>query len=452
MPNENPFFRRFSTYKEPSNRWQRWLGAAVGLLALAFLIYNIPWVHDRLAWRLDELRAGIGRIFNPPQEAVFAPAEPAVQPTRPATFTPAETAVAATPFPTFEPLPPSVMLEGVTFVTQQGRWNYCGPSTLAMALNFWGWAGDRDDVAEIIKPGEDNPSMDFIERGKKDKNVMPYEMENFANEYTDLRALTRIGGDPELVKRLVANGFPVVTEKGYYEADYRGIVDWLGHYLFVTGYDEGRQAFIVQDTWDKNHPGENVDSPYDEFLAGWRSFNYLFIVVYPLDREQEVLDLLGPWADSQWADRHALELAQQEAETLTGMDQYFAWFNKGSSHVALFEYVDAAFAYDYAFQLYAALDDETYNRPYRMMWYQTGPYWAYYYSARYQDVINLANITLSTVDGQVEVLEESIYWRGLARRAIGEIDNAVADFRATVYLNPNFAPGWQQLDELGATP
>src|SRR5690606_1751291 len=133
-----------------------------------------------------------------------------------------------------------------------------------------------------------------------------------------------------------------------------------------------------------------------------------------------------------------------------GIDLYFAWFNKGSSHVSLFEYVDAAHAYDYAFQLYAALDDGELRRPYRMMWYQTGPYWAYYYSGRYQDVINLANTTLSTVDQPT--LEESLYWRGLARHAIGETGNAVADFRETVYLNPNFGPGMAMLQQLGVSP
>lgn len=450
MSNDNPFFRRFSTYKKPNSGWRRWVGAAIGLVALAFLVYNIPFVHDRLAWRVDEVRAGIVRFFNPPQAAIFSPEESAIQPTRIPSLTAPASQVTGTPLPTSEPLPPAVVLENVNFVTQQGRWNYCGPSTLTMALNYWGWQGDRDDVAEVIKPGENNPSMDFVERGRKDKNVMPYEMEDFVNDHTELRALSRVGGDVEVVKRLIASGFPVVIEKGYYEADYRGVVDWLGHYLFVTGYAEARQAFIVQDTWDKNHPGENVDSPYAEFVEGWRSFNYLFMVIYPADREAEVVDLLGPWADIEWANRHALEIADRETAELEGIDEYFAWFNKGSSHVALFEYVDGAFAYDYAFQLYAVLDEDTYNRPFRVMWYQTGPYWAYYYSGRYQDVINLANVTLSTPEEPT--LEESIYWRGLARRAIGEIDNAIADFRQTVYLNPNFSPGLAMLQELGVTP
>ena len=52
-----------------------------------------------------------------------------------------------------------------------------------------------------------------------------------------------------MVKTLIANGFPVLVEKGYYEEDYTGKVAWLGHYLFTTGYDEGAGEFIVQDAY-----------------------------------------------------------------------------------------------------------------------------------------------------------------------------------------------------------
>jgi tetratricopeptide (TPR) repeat protein len=306
-------------------------------------------------------------------------------------------------------------------------------------------------VAEVVKPGENDTNLDFIQRGKKDKNVMPYEMENFVNNYTEFAALTRIGGEIEMVKRLIANGFPVLIEKGYYEADYRGIVDWLGHYLFITGYDESQGYFIVQDAYLKtgdNGTGANLRSSYEDFADQWRSFNYLFMVIYPPDRQDDVLAALGPWAETEWANRHALETAQRESEMLSGINQFFAWYNLGSSHVSRFEYVDAANAYDYAFQLYAALDEETVKRPFRMIWYQTGPYFAYFYSGRYQDVIDLANRALYDWSSE-PTLEESIYWRGMALLALGETDNAVADFQQSVYLNPNFNPGWAKLAELG---
>jgi tetratricopeptide (TPR) repeat protein len=91
-------------------------------------------------------------------------------------------------------------------------------------------------------------------------------------------------------------------------------------------------------------------------------------------------------------------------------------------------------------------DDEM--RPYRIVWYQTWPYWAYYYTGRYQDVINLADTTLNDTISE-PVLEESFYWRGLAREAVGDLQGAVDDFRQSVNLNPNFGPGWDQLARLG---
>ena len=51
---------------------------------------------------------------------------------------------------------------------------------------------------------------------------------------------------------------------------------------------------------------------------GWRSFNYIFLIAYPQEREAEVLALLGSYADADWAYRHALETAQSEAQTLDG--------------------------------------------------------------------------------------------------------------------------------------
>lgn len=257
--------------------------------------------------------------------------------------------------------------------------------------------------------------------------------------------VVRHGGNIELVKGLIAAGFPVIAEKGYYEEDYTGKVAWLGHYLFTTGYDEAAEEFIVQDTWIE--PGANLRVDYETYLEGWRSFNYLFMVVYPPDRETEVLALLGDWADPAMANQHALEIANQETQDLSDIDEFFAWFNKGTSHVQLLEYAEAASAYDTAFSLYAALGDENTQRPYRIMWYQTGPYWGYYYSGRYQDVVNLANTTLIDTISE-PTLEESLYWRGLALEALGDTNGAIADLQESVRLNPKFDAGIFQLNRI----
>ncbi|OGO25710.1 MAG: hypothetical protein A2136_04870 [Chloroflexi bacterium RBG_16_54_11] len=277
---------------------------------------------------------------------------------------------------------------------------------------------------------------------------MPYELQDFVLSQTaGYGAIIRYGGDIPLLKRLVAGGFPVVTEKGYYTYDLTGRYGWLGHYQFVTGYDEAKGVLVVQDTYITK--GENHEFPYAEFIAGWRSFDYLFLVVYPVEKEAQLLALLGDYADLDWSSGRALEIATQELSAMTGVEQYFAAFNAGTSHVYLKQYVDAAYAYDNAFQLYAGLPKDD-LRPFRMLWYQTGPYFAYYYSGRYQDVINLANTTFDTVGD--DVLEESWYWRGMAELALGSTDAAIADFRESVRLHPGFAPGLYQLSLMGITP
>ncbi|NJC96851.1 MAG: tetratricopeptide repeat protein, partial [Anaerolineae bacterium] len=383
-----------------------------------------------------------------PTEASELPQTPGIIPTTP---TPYPRLPNPTPTLTGSTLPESISLTDFTYVDQSERWNYCGPATLAMALNYWGWTGNRDDIARIVKPGVQDPRLDFIQRGKWDKNVMPYELADYVRDNTEFDAIIRYGGEIDLVKRLIAAGLPVVIEKGYYERDYTGKVGWLGHYAFTTGYDEKAGVFIYQETYPpKGESGKDRTIQYDVFREGWRGFNYLFLVVFPPEREAEVSNLLGPWNDSTWANQHALEIANAEVQTLSDNERFFALFNEGTSHVSLQQYFEAAEAYDLAFSVYARLDQNEKTRPYRIMWYQTGPYWAYYYSGRYQDVIDLANTTLNETIAD-PTLEESLYWRGLAQYALGDLESAIADLREAVRLNPNFEPGITKLQEWGVS-
>jgi hypothetical protein len=86
-----------------------------------------------------------------------------------------------------------------------------------------------------------------------------------------------------------------------------------------------------------------------------------------------------------------------------------------------------------------------------MMWYQTGPYFSYYYSARYQDVIDLANTTLTKTISK-PTLEESLLWRGRAYYMIGNTTAAIADYRAALQVHTDWFPAVQALQELGIQP
>ncbi|MFZ5857353.1 MAG: C39 family peptidase [Chloroflexota bacterium] len=448
-----------------SKRTRILLGGLLALI-LAVGVYYIPPVHDRLAWRIDSLQTRITYFFNPPDEAVFQPTEQAMLETIVAqtmqayqpTSTPQKTATprpgpSVTPTVTLTPLPDLVQLEGVKYEHQHGRNNYCGPANFSMALTFWGWDGNRDVIGRAVMPGN------TTSEGKpadKDKNVMPYELQNYiAEKVPTMSSVIRYGGDIDLLRRMVSAGFPVVVEKGIYELDMNGKMGWMGHYAFVTGYDDAKQEIIYQDTYQPQGapPGHDRRISFEEFIEGWRAFNYVFVVVYPYDREAQVLSLLGDWADNTWSIQHALDIAENESRTLTGIDQYFAWFNKGTSYISFTnpDYSNAALAYDYAFGLYAKLTGDDSIRPYRMMWYQTGPYKAYFFSGRYADVINLATTTLEDTISKPN-LEESLYWRAQAEYMSGNTQAAVDDYRAALVIHPGWETAIQALQDLGIVP
>jgi len=346
-----------------------------------------------------------------------------------------------TPTATQIPLPPTAFLKGVNPEAQ--KWNNCGPSTLSMNLSFWGWTGNQDVTAAVLKP---NP---------RDTNVMPYEMVDFVNQNTQFHALLRLGGDLYTIKALVNAGFPVLVEKGF-EPENIAKEGWMGHYNLVIGYDDTKQVILTQDSYllyldqfsgVKYH--QSFDVTYDDMLKNWRAFDYVFIVVYPPDKENDVLNALGPLADEKNSYQVAYQRAVTETTSLTDpRDQYFAWFNEGTSLVKLEDYTGAADAYDKAFAIYPNIPEQ--SRPYRMLWYQTGPYYAYYYTNRYQDVINLATTTQNAESEHI--LEESYHWRALAEDKLGDRATAIADLRNAIRVHPGFAPSVQQLINFGETP
>ena len=145
--------------------------APLAILLLAIFVYFLPPVHDRLSWRLQNVRVEILRAIHPPERAVFVPNEernqievivqetlnaltpspsPPVTPTKPArSSTPPPT---PTPTPSPTPLPPGVALTGV--VHEYQKFNFCGPANLAMALSYWGWQGNQTDTGVYLRPGE----------------------------------------------------------------------------------------------------------------------------------------------------------------------------------------------------------------------------------------------------------------------------------------------------------
>ena len=421
------------------------------LLAIMVAVYFLPPVHDRLAWRVYNLRMQIFYFFNPPGEESFTPAQQAemdaiVQQTQTAmalaytaTLAPSQTPTnfvsptptpTMTPTPTATPLPESKTLTGVVWEAQ--GFNNCGPANLAMALSYWGWQGDQYTTGDWLRPNN------------RDRNVMPYEMVDYVQQETNFDVVLRYGGDIEMLKKFIAAGFPVLIEKGFEDEVPQG--GWMGHYGVITAYDDATEIFLIQDSYVK----ADYAYSYARVEKFWQAFNYVYLVIYPPERESQVLSILGPHADETYNLQQAAQKALEETATMTGKQQFFAWYNYGTNLVNLTDYFGAAQAYDNA---YAFLDEEYdgYNPMWRITWYQTGPYYAYYWTGRYDDLIRLADLTISY--SSVEpAIEETWIWRARAKVALGDLEGAIEDYREALKWHPGWAIAESELAVLGVTP
>jgi tetratricopeptide (TPR) repeat protein len=398
------------------------------LVALAFLNRHALWrsayphlprqvqaLPYRLAARLPGARAtpvglptvaGIAPASIPPDLAGTATAVSVflgtvVLPRPTGTLTPEATAPSPAPPPApTAALPPSAAIGG--FRHEYQTWNNCGPATASMALSALGAAGDQSEAASFLKPDPD------------DKNVGPEELAAYARQ-RGYGASVRVNGTIERLKALLVAGFPVIVETWFIPDP----GDEMGHYRLLSGYDDAAGEFTALDSYH----GPNVRLPYAEFDGLWRIFNRTYVVVYPSDREEAVQAQLG--LDGDDGAMFAAAAARARAE-LAARPDAFGWFNLGSSLVGLGDMPAAAEAFDEARAL---------GLPWRMLWYQFGPFEAYAAVGRWPEVAALAEANLANADN----LEESHYWLGRARAQAGDVDGARAAWQRALALNPNAA-------------
>lgn len=364
-----------------------------------------------------------GTAMPPPTPTPLPPAESYA-----GSLAPTPTAAATLPPPTATPwpVPAAARMGGVTHVFQE--WNNCGPATLVMALSHFGLVYSQRDTAAALRPNQE------------DRNVTPQEMASFVNGQDGLRAVARINGDLDLLRRLLANDVPVIIEIGFDPPGEYQWLGWYGHYLLPVAYDDAAGQVWVYDSWlgTSEVPQTNADPDgrvltYDELEADWQQFNRSYIVLYEPAQEALVGELLGSALDDDAMWRASLARNQSDAARDPG--NAFYWFNLGSTYNALGEYDKAATAFDQARAI---------GLPWRMLWYQFGPYEAYYQVGRYDDVVLLAETTLK----DRPYFEESYYYLGLTQSALQNPSAARENLEKARALNPNFAPAEKALAEL----
>jgi tetratricopeptide (TPR) repeat protein len=197
----------------------------------------------------------------------------------------------------------------------------------------------------------------------------------------------------------------------------------------LVGYDDAAQEWIAYDSYDargikKDQPYAGIRLPYAEVAKLWPVFNRAYLVITDEARAAAVERIVGADLDDTAMWERALAAAEAEVERRP--DDPFARFNLGTDLVALARFDEAAAAYDRARQL---------GLPWRMLWYQFGPFRAYYETGRHDEVIALADATLQTA----QHVEELFYWRGLSQRAKGDLPAARASWERALALNPHYA-------------
>jgi len=407
------------------SKWLKLLWGVVLLGLLGIMLYQIPWVKQRLEWRLDIALTYFRGVLQPAGAIPTPAARPESQlvidtpspsvPSASLTPTPlsltAATPVTQTPAPspTFTSSPTTIpnRVELPALGWERQDWNNCGPAALSMYLHYFGWEGDQFTISSVLKPK------------REDRNVNVEELVYYAWNYAGwLQAQYRVGGDIELLKKLLAAEVPVLIESSFYfDGAYWPNDDlWAAHYLLVNAYDEENQTFTVQDTF---HGPDQVLS-YSTLDTYWKPFNRVFLLLYLPNQEEYVKAILGKAWDEEVNRQQALDVAQTEVDA--NLEDAYAWFNLGTNLLYFERYEEAAAAYDEA---------RTIGWPQRMLRYQFGPFFAYFHTGRNEDLLTLAEYALQRTPNS----EEALLWRGWAHYRNGDTNSAVADFQAALEAN-----------------
>ncbi len=405
----------------------------MGLALVIILMYQVPSIKSRLSWRVDVTMTYLRGVIFPvkpfptPEESIASATQaatntPTIVPTLVPSQPTATTVPTATPQPSPTPIPAAVQLAAPLWELQGP--NNCGPATLALYLRYYGWEGNQDDISALVKPIPE------------DRNVNPEELVYYVRTHAGwLNAEFRVGGDLELLKKLLAAGFPVMIEESFFsDQPYWPNDDlWAAHYLLLTGYDDSTQSFTGQDSFH----GPNQVISYSTLDDYWQIFNRVYLLTYLPAQEGTLRAILGDNWDPDLNRQHALEVSQ--AETQSEPQNAYAWFNLGSNLVYFERYGEAASAYDTARNL---------GLPQRMLRYQFGPFFAYFHAALTTELMAVTDYALQRTPNS----EEALLWHGWGLYRMGKQLEALADWQKALLYRPGYQDAQYAIDFVTSNP
>jgi tetratricopeptide (TPR) repeat protein len=259
--------------------------------------------------------------------------------------------------------------------------------------------------------------------GVDDKSVFASEFVENAQKY-GYESIARPNGNREMLKKLIANDIPVVVRTWLHPNED------IGHFRIVRGYDDSRQVFIQDDSYE----GKNLEYAYNTFDEMWKPFNYGYMIVYPQNRSEIVAAILGENMNEKTAYVNAksraeenLNLSPNSAYDLFNLSTAYYYLGDPQKSVEYYEKAQAAVL------------------PARMLWYQIEPLQAYLAVGDHERVFALTDwiITNNNI-----AYSEMYILRGKSYQAQGKIDAARSEFEKAIYYNKNLMIAKEALESL----
>lgn len=313
--------------------------------------------------------------------------------------------------PTKERIPEMKILPFDYHVFQ--TFNNCAPAALSIALSYYDIDKSQELLASELRPYNNRAGLN------DDKSTTPDELGEQALKY-GLTFYFRPNGDIELLKKLIANDFPVLM-RTLLNTD-----EDFAHYRVIKGYDDTTREIIQDDSYQ----GKDQKYSYEDFLEIWKPFNYEYLVLVPPEKRKVIETILGEELDEKVAWENASRTAGKELSQ--NPSDILARFNFS---VALYYMGD----YAGSVREFEKIENDL---PRRIIWYQIEPIRAY---AALGNSIRLFALSDKILNDKNPAFSELYLLRGESYKSEGNIEEARKEFEKAVLYNVNLKPAREAL-------
>lgn len=311
----------------------------------------------------------------------------------------------------------SVLLEPMKWEGQ--TWNNCGPVSAMMALSYHGVNLTQEQCRQSLRPNAG------------DKSVSGPELISFIRG-KGLNAIVRENGTFDILRALVSNGIPVITQQWLKEGDD------IAHWRVLRGYNLTTNTFTFNDSYSQ---GPNTIVSMAEQAKIWRAFNWRYIPVYSDKQEALVKQIL----DNEFDEKVNLQLSLEEtnANALAKPNDIDMWRNLGYVRYATGDCEGALKVWEqHITKLLKPSDNGPYNR---FLWYQIWPVECYSKLGKYDQVLKIAPNEIE----KTKVFAQMRYHYAVALLNTGRRDDAIAQLKKAVLDDQNYRPSYDLLEKLG---